>query len=251
MVKVRDIFDYIDSFAPFASQCEWDNSGLLVGDKEKEVKKICFCLDITAETVRKAKAEGADLIVAHHPVIFKPLSHLSSDDPVYLLASYGVATICTHTPWDMAEGGINDILCDILGFGNAKPLGQSGDENIIRVCDVAPVSTDTLCTLVKEKLECGVIATDGGKDIRRVAVCGGAGGDFLGAVTSAGCDAYITGEAKYHTYLTAKDCGVSLIIAGHFETESVSIPVLAKKIADRFPEVKTQIITQSAPAKFY
>ena len=251
MVKVKDIFGFIDSFAPFASQCEWDNSGLLVGDKEKEVKKICFCLDITSETVNTAKAQGADLIVAHHPVIFKPLSHLCADNPVYLLAKNDIAAICTHTPWDMAQGGINDILADILGFENAQPLGEIGDENIIRVCEIEPVCIDGLCALVKEKLGCGVIATDGGREIKRVAVCGGAGGDFLGAVVAAGCDAYITGEAKYHTYLSANDCGISLIVAGHFETESVSIPVLAKKIADRFPEIEASVITQSAPAKIY
>lgn len=247
MPKVRDVFEYIDSFAPFDSQCEWDNSGLLVGDAQREVKKIGVVLDITARAVAQAARAGVDLLVSHHPVIFNPISRLDASSPVYLLASSGIAAICAHTSLDAAIGGVNDALARALGFDNPVRLSESSDERIIRCCTVTPAMTPTaLARTVCEKLSCAVRLCEGRGMISKVALCGGAGGEYLGFAAANGCDAYITGEIKHHEMLEAKALGITAIDAGHFETENPVVPVLAKQLKDKFG-VETVTIGQSSP----
>ena len=100
---VKDIFEFIDSLAPFSTQCDWDNSGMLVGDRNKMVRKIAVVLDITTEAIEKAAEMNADLIVSHHPVIFRPARSFTDKDLPYVLAKNGIAAICTHTPLDILK----------------------------------------------------------------------------------------------------------------------------------------------------
>lgn len=247
---VKEVLDYIGSIAPFEKQCEWDNSGLIVGEPEHKVQKIGVVLDITPEAITYAAANGIDLIVSHHPVIFRPVKSVLSNDPAYLLARNGISAICAHTSLDIAKGGVNDTLADALGFGNAVPLSDSGETEMIRVCEISETSGNSLAKLVAKKLSTGVMIADSGKALKRVALCGGAGGDFIHAVAAAGCDAYITGEAKHHEFLAADELGLTLIAAGHFETENPVVAVLAEKINDNF-DCEVEIIPQVSPVKYY
>ena len=111
MATVREIYNFIDSIAPFNTAEEWDNSGLLVGDENKTVNKIMFALDCTNDVIEQALSCDADLIVTHHPVIFKPLSEISADCLVYKLIKNDLSIICAHTNYDKAIEGVNDILC--------------------------------------------------------------------------------------------------------------------------------------------
>lgn len=246
---VKDVFEYISSIAPFDKQCEWDNSGLLVGDEQSEVKKIGVVLDITAGAVKYAAENGIDLIVSHHPVIFRAAKTFLANDPAYLLARNGISAICAHTSLDIAKGGVNDALADILGFENAVPLSESGETEMIRVCEIDETDADSLAKLVCKKLSTGIITADSGKAIKKVALCGGAGGDFIHNVAEAGCDAYITGEAKHHEFLAAAELGLTLIAAGHFETENPVVAVLAEKLKENF-ECEVEIIPQQSPVKY-
>ena len=133
MPKVKDIYDYIDSLAPFANQCEWDNSGIATGNPEGEVTKIVFALDITNDVVDYAREVGAELAVSHHPVIFRARKSVLSNDPVYALVNAGISAICAHTSLDIADGGINDALTEKLGFGKCAPLTSSGEASMVRV----------------------------------------------------------------------------------------------------------------------
>lgn len=248
---VKNIYDFIDSIAPFCMQCEWDNSGLIVGDESKKVNKIGVVLDITGEAVMKAKALGVDLIVSHHPVIFKAAKTFLASDPAYLLASNGIGAICAHTSLDCAKGGVNDVLAKALGFENAYSITDEGEAAILRVAEIsAPLSGEKLAKLTAEKLNTGVRLADSRKAIRKIALCGGAGGDFIKEAVSAGCDAYITGDSSHHEFLEALECGLTLIAAGHFETENPVVSELAKRIKGEF-DIEVEVIPQDSPVKYF
>ena len=117
-----ELYDVIGRIAPFSTQCEWDNSGLLVGSADSKVNRIGVVLDITVEAIEKARSLGIDMIVAHHPVIFRPISNIPVDSPAYLLVKYGMTAVCSHTPLDKSIGGVNDALASKLGFTDAAPL---------------------------------------------------------------------------------------------------------------------------------
>lgn len=247
---VNDIYNYIDSIAPFCRQCEWDNSGLIIGENGKAVKKIAVVLDITAEAVLKAAEMKAELIVSHHPVIFRAVKKFTNSDPAFLLAKHGIAAICAHTSLDIAKGGVNDALASELGFDNTAPMADEGETSMIRIADIPETSGENLAKLCVEKLATGVRISDSCKTIKKVALCGGAGGDFIGDVASAGCDAYITGDISHHEFLDAKALGLTLIAAGHFETENPVVAVLAEKLKENF-DAEVEIIPQNSPVNYY
>lgn len=243
----NEIYNIIDEFAPFSSQCEWDNSGLLVGDGVCETKKIGVVLDITPEAVEEAVSLGIGLIVSHHPIIFSPLKSISSKSVPYMLARNGICALCSHTSLDKAVGGVNDALAAALGF-DARPLFSCGDEAMLRAFEIEETDGEALARLVAKRLNTAVSLVDSGKKIHRVAVCGGAGGDFIPDVISAGCDAYITGEVKHNRLLEAKADGLTLLQAGHFSTENPVVDVLVSLLASK---TKCEIVRlkQSAPDK--
>ena len=247
---VKDIYDFIDSFAPFDAQCDWDNSGIIVGESFKSVKKIAVVLDITPEAVIHAAEMNADLIVSHHPVIFRATKSFTDSDPAFLLAKHGIAAICAHTSLDVAKGGVNDVLAETLGFKNAIQLTENGEAAIIRIAEIDETTGEALAKLCTEKLATGVRIADGGKTIKKVALCGGAGADFIHEVSAAGCDAYITGDVSHHEFLDAKALGLTLIAAGHFETENPVVAAVAEKIKENF-EVQVEIIAQPSPVNYY
>ncbi len=247
---VNDIFEYINSIAPFEKQCEWDNSGFIVGDKNAKVNKIGVVLDITSEAVKYASENGVDLIISHHPVIFRGIKTVFADDPTYLLIKNGISAICAHTSLDIAKGGVNDALSEALGFKNATPLSDFGETEMVRVAEIDALSGEELAKLCADKLSIAVSFADSGKTIKKVALCGGAGADFMHNAANAGCDAFITGEAKHHEFLEAKELGITLITAGHFETENPVVAVLAEILRNNF-DCEVEIIPQESPVKYY
>lgn len=247
---VKDVYSFIDSFASFSTQCEWDNSGIIVGDTRKEVKKIAVVLDITPQAVEYAKNEGVDLIVSHHPVIFRAVKSITDSNPAFLLAGSGIAAICTHTPLDIAKGGVNDALAEALGFDNAFPLSEDGETAMIRVAEIPEATGEALAKLCAEKLGSAVRLSDSGRSIRRVALCGGAGADFAPDAFNSGCDALITGDASHHEFLDAQALGLTLIAAGHFETENPVVARLADMLGKEF-DAEVIIIPQDSPVSYH
>ena len=219
MPTVKDFYDYIDSIAPFSEQLEWDNSGLLAGNPDKDVKTVCVALDIIPETVRSAVQLGADLIISHHPVIFKPIKKVLKGNCVYELVNNDIAAICAHTSLDCAQGGVNDVLADLLELTKAEVLPVGSAQGLVRAGLLEnSMSAATLAQITSEALGANVRWVDGGKIIETAAVCGGSGGDLCVDIAEAGIDALITGDASYHDFLNARELGVTLIAAGHFET---------------------------------
>ncbi len=243
---VKDIYDYINSIAPFDRQCEWDNSGLLVGNPDASVNKIGVVLDITSDAVKYAAESGIDLIVSHHPVIFRAAKRFLDGDPAFLLAQNGISAICAHTSLDIANGGVNDALAEALGFENAASFCE-GEAEMLRAADINETDGESLAKLVAKKLSAGVRLADCGKRIKRVALCGGSGGDFIEYAASAGCDAYITGDLSHHDFLKSAECGITLIAAGHFETETIVLKPLIEYLQNHTEGVQYILAEANIP----
>ncbi len=251
MIKVRDISDYINNFAPYNTKCDWDNCGVLVGDEAAEVKKVAFALDLTAETLSEAKKFGASLVITHHPIIFKPQVNFLKGNLAYEIAVSGINAISAHTCFDCAAGGVNDVLCELLSIENA--IGVPCEECVLpiaRIGDVTPITSEDFAKTVAEKIHTVCRVYDSGKTVKKVAVCGGSGMDFFETAVKMGADAFVTGDANHYHFLKAAEIGVTLIAAGHFETENPSMARLMDLISNRFPELECLIINQINPVRF-
>lgn len=250
MPLVKDIYGFLDTVAPFENKCDWDNCGLLVGDRDKAVNKIGFTLDLTHDTLKKAADEGVDLIITHHPVIFKPQSSFLKNNVAYEAAVKGISVISAHTCYDCAEEGVSYILAEILGLENITEVETEEQPSCVRIGSVAETDAENLAVLVAEKLGTTVRLSSAENTIKTVAVCGGSGGDFIYDAVKAGADAYVTGDLSHHHFLAARETGMTVIAAGHFETENPSVIPLMNKVSERFSDIKTIYLKQENPIKF-
>lgn len=251
-MKVSDVYDVLDSFAPVKTKMDFDNVGLLVGDPDAEVSNALIALDVTAEVISEATDIGAQLIVTHHPVIFDPLKSVRPDDirssRVYNLIRSNTAAICMHTNLDAAQGGVNDALAQKLELENLQILDVTSvaeGKNIgIGRYGICKIKTDFMGFLGFVK---GVLNASGlrycyaGKTPSKVAVGGGACGYALEKAIRAGCDTFITSDIKYDVFLDAKAGGINLIDAGHFCTENVVLPVIRNIISSGLPELNISL----------
>ena len=243
MAKVKDFYGYLNSIAPFETQEGWDNSGMLVGDMDAEVKKVAVVLDITHEEIKKAKAIGADLIISHHPVIFTPIKSVTKGSVPYELVASSINALCCHTPLDIADGGTNDSLAELLGIEVTRT-----EDPILRLGTVEPTSAENLAGKIAKTLNTKVRYADAGRKIEKIAICTGAGCSLIEAAGE--IDAFITGDASHHNFLDCIQAGITLIAAGHYETEIVVVPVLVKKLQAQFPDIEIIDIKQENPIKF-
>ncbi len=250
MRTVRDFYDYLDTIAPFSSQEAWDNSGLLVGGFDRTVQRVAVVLDLNEETLTQAISLEADLIITHHPVIFKAQKNFLDSSPAYRLAENGISVIATHTPFDAAEGGVNDILCDLLDLTKVEILSTQDCENLLRVGFTDTTNAEDFAKFVSHQLNADVRFCDGGKEIETVAVCSGAGAEFAPEIAEMGIDAFVTGDAKYHEFLDAKEAGLTLVAAGHFETENPAMAILASKLRGTFSETDIIVLSQTNPVQY-
>lgn len=243
MAKVKDFYGYLNSIAPFETQEGWDNSGMLVGDMNAEVKKAAVVLDITHEEIKKAKAIGADLIISHHPVIFNPIKSVTRGSVPYELVASSINALCCHTPLDIADGGTNDSLAELLGIEVTRT-----EDPILRLGTVEPTTAENLAGKIAKTLNTKVRYADAGRKIEKIAICTGAGCSLIEAAGE--IDAFITGDASHHNFLDCIQAGITLIAAGHYETEIVVVPVLVKKMQAQFPDIEIIDIKQENPIKF-
>ena len=250
MATVADILFFVETLAPRAMKMDWDNVGLLCGRKEKEVKKILVALDPFRNVIEEAIEIGADCIVTHHPLIFRnPLLAVNEDTEagrcVLTLIEHGIAAINAHTNYDLAPGGINDVLAEILGLADISVINPEGEDaqgrpyGLLRCGTVDEMELQEFLANVRDKLHCdGLRYVDSGKTVRKVAVGGGSCADEMGDALAAGCDTFVTADVKYNQFRTANDLGLNLIDAGHFHTENPAMPVLAEKLQASFPDTE-------------
>ena len=247
MTTVQDILNFIESIAPPYMAESWDNCGLLCGRKDKEVRKILVALDPFRSVIEEAISLGADLIVTHHPLIFRnPLMAVNEDSEtgrcVLTLIEHGIAAINAHTNLDLAPGGVNDVLAQTLGLRNIEIINPKGDTvpyGLLRRGDVPTQTLEQFLDTVKQNLRCeGLRYVNGGKPVRKVAVGGGSCADEMFDALAAGCDTFVTSDIKYNQFRTAYELGLNLIDAGHFFTETPVMPVIAEKLRAAFPEIQ-------------
>ncbi len=253
MPTVNDLFSAINSFAPFATQCGWDNSGLLLGDAAKQVRRVGFALDLTRQTLQAATQENVDLLVTHHPVIFRGVKTLLSDDPLCELVRRGMAVISVHTPWDSADGGVNDVLCDLFALSDVRAV-ETPDAPVpmLRLGTLEQTLTpQAFAALAAKTLGTTVRLASCGKPVKTVAVCGGAAFEFCEPARLAGADLFLTGDAKHHELLDAVESGISVVAAGHFETEHPSVAVLLAKVQAAFPALECVLLREENPVEFF
>lgn len=243
MATVKDIYNFLDSFAPFNTQAEWDNSGLLVGNENSVVNKIIFALDVTSDVIEQAKNIGADLIVTHHPVIFKPVSNVLNDSLIYKIIENNMSIICAHTNYDKAIDGVNDILCYTV---NADKIEKIDDTFLNIATFKNTYSADEFAKHLKDKLNGAVRYNNLNKNICKIAVCSGSGSDYLSLAKELSCDALLTGDASHHSFLDANEMGIVLFACGHFETEMIAIKPLLERIEKEF-NIECVLAVQNTP----
>ena len=251
-MKVSDILKAVEQLAPVSMKMDWDNVGLLCGDPDQEVRKIPVALDPFEDTAREAEEIGAQLVLTHHPLIFRPCKTVVASDPVgrtirYLI-KHDISAINAHTNLDCAPGGVNDVLAARLGLMNVEVINPQGIDaqgrpwGLLRKGTAPEQPLDEFLGTVKESLGCpGLRYVSGGKPVKVVAVGGGAcGSEFMDAV-SAGCDTFVTSDIRYNQFWDAQDYGINLIDAGHFYTENPVCTLLKSVMEEKFPEITTVI----------
>lgn len=222
-MTVRELYQHLNEMIPPSLSCEWDNDGLMCcPDGGKEVRRVLVALDVTDAAVDHAIQNGYDLILSHHPMIFKGLRAVNEEnyiaDKVIRLIRGGVSVMSFHTRLDAVRGGVNDCLALLLGLEDAKPFGEEGIGRI----GTLPTETaaEDFALRVKTALNAPYVNLgDAKRPVHRVAVLGGGGSDDVPLAQATGADTFVSGELKYHQLCDAPEAGMNLIEAGHFFTE--------------------------------
>lgn len=243
MIQVQNLLTYMESLAPKALAMDWDNPGLQIGCPEQEVHKILIALDPFEGVCREAVQTGADLVITHHPMFFRPAKNITSSSATgraaMTLIQNGISLFSAHTNLDIASGGINDVLAAKLGM---KDVEVFGEENLLRKGSIPCQPLSAFLEKVKTALGCpGLRYADGGIPCRKIAVGGGACADSFWEAKLDGCDTFVTSDIKYNQFWDARDIGLNLIDAGHFYTENPIVAVLAEKIQAAFPDIQVEI----------
>lgn len=242
-MTVQTVLDYLWELAPLSCKQSWDNVGLLLGRSGAEVRRVLTALDLTAAVAEEAVRLDCQLIVTHHPAIFKGDKHITDTDrltlPELICLENRIAVISMHTNLDCAPGGVNDVLAGLLGLHNIYVLPDDPEPALIRVGTVETCALSEFAAYVKKTLGCaGVRYVDAGKPVCKVAVGGGSCIEFVDPILETGCDTFVTGDVKYHQFLNARARGLNIIDAGHFGTENPVVGVIRAKLAQRFPELE-------------
>lgn len=251
-MKVSDILDYMEQIAPAYMKMDWDNVGLLCGDPDQQVTKILVALDPFEDVCREAHEIGAELLLTHHPLIFRPCKSVTESDPVgrsirYLIR-HDISAINAHTNLDCAPGGVNDVLAEKLGLSEIQVIDPQGTDSqgrawgLLRKGEVKEQPLDAFLKTVEKNLGCpGLRYVSGGRPVHQVAVGGGAcAGELMDAVRAA-CDTFVTSDIKYNQFWDAQDLKINLIDAGHFYTENPVCTMLQRAMQEKFPEITTVV----------
>ncbi len=245
-MTVQTVLDYLWTLAPAEYKMPWDNVGLLLGRAGAEVRRVLLTLDATAAVADEARALGCELVVSHHPVIFRGDKHVTDLDPLtepeLRFLENRIAVISMHTNLDCAPGGVNDVLAARLGLRETEALAAPGEPALLRCGTVEPRSLPDFAAFVKTSLGCaGLRWISGGRPVRKLAVGGGSCIELAEVALAAGCDTLVTGDVKYHEFLNAAARGLNVVDAGHFATENPVIGMLFDKLHARFPELELRI----------
>ena len=241
----------LERFAPLPLQESWDNAGLQVGLTETEVSGALLCLDVNEKMVDEAIRKGCNLIVSHHPLLFRGLKTISDltdvQRTVMKAIQQGIAVISMHTNMDNAKGGVNFRIAQKLGlaevsfFASKLVDGQEAGSGVIGSFAEAMAADDFVLAVKKAfDVECAMCNELLRRPIKKVAICGGAGDFLLDEALKAGADAFITGEMHYHQYFGYEQ-RIQICVIGHYQSEQYTAEVFKEIINEACPDVKTYI----------
>jgi len=270
-VKLKELIDALQRIAPLGIAESWDNVGLLVGDPASSIAKVMTCLTLSDSVLEEAIDRKIGLVVSHHPIPFRPLTRITTEDPtgriLWRAMQHSIAIYSPHTAWDNAHDGINRQLAGLLHLGNLRPLvplnraanSQNGNSQTGKVkqgtslddpmerelgCGVIgefakPVRIDDLVERLGVSIRgMSVRCTDSGERlVNRIGIVCGSGGSMLSKAAGERCDLFLTGEATYHQCLEAEARGVAMLMIGHFASEAFSMRKLAELLARAFPQL--------------
>lgn len=245
MTTIREIIATLEKFAPLPLQEDYDNSGLQVGLTETDdVSGVLLCLDPTEATIDEAVSKGCNMIVSHHPLIFRPIRKVESGDMVSRVLvkaiRNNVAIYSAHTNLDNSIPGVSSHMAERLGLTNVKALGSDSAGRCSGVIGEfeSPLSENDFLNLVKDRFEVSCIRHNAllGRNIQKVALCGGSGAFLSHDACVAGADAFVTGEIGYHRFF-GFDGVMKLVETGHYESEQYTVELLEKVLRSAFPEL--------------
>ncbi len=260
---IKDVMDYLEQIVPKNLAESWDNVGLLVGDKNREVNKVLLALDVTEEVVEEAIKLSANLIITHHPLIFKAVKTINTDDfvgsTIIKLIKNDIAIYTLHTNLDSGLGGTNDVLADLLEIKNKQVLLPSEVDNncgLGRYGDITETTVENLLKFMKSTNKFDYInySLDNkgmNKLVKKIGLCTGSVMDSLIYKSkSLDCDVYVTGDVTYHTAQIAKRIGITIIDVGHYCSENLVLESMEDKLKKEFNNINIKISNVNAQTIF-
>lgn len=247
-VKIREVVYALERFAPLPLQESYDNAGLQVGLTETEVSGALLCLDVTEKVVDEAIALGCNLVISHHPLVFRPLKRVSDANYVQRCVikaiKHDIAIVSMHTNLDNALNGVNFKIAEKIGLGDARLFAEKtvgdiqGGNGVIGELKT-PMSAASFIQMLKETFDVKCVKANEllERDIQRVAVCGGAGAFLLSEAVVKGADAFVTGEMHYHEFFDHEQ-EIQICVIGHYESEQYTKEIFKSIIEERCSGVK-------------
>ena len=245
MIKVNNVIKEMETLAPICLKEDFDNVGLMVGDRNKEVKKVLLALDCTLKVIEEAKDENVDLIITHHPLIFRKPSSITTDTlqgkKIIELIKNDISLYASHTNLDSVENGLNHTIVSILGFNDSIILEKNNRDDSAGLGRL--VSLDEEISLEE------LVSKD---KVSKIAIINGSGQDFIAKAVSKGADCIITGDTTYHFASDYKEMGINILDVGHFASEQVTFFNVMERLKEKFSDV--EFITSKVeedPFSFY
>ena len=249
-MKIREITDAIEQYAPLRLQEEWDNAGIQVGDPEADITGVLLCTDATESVINEAITLGYNLVISHHPLIFRGLKKIMGRTPVErtvaMAIKHDITIYSAHTNMDSAWQGVSFRMADKIGMTDVRflddnqvePYGEQ--ENTSAGCgvigNIEPMPAREVLKRVKDAFQVGAVrySGDGECMVSRVALCGGAGGFLLDKAVQAGAQLYVTADMRYHDFL---DWHQRIVVAdiGHYESEHFTKEIFLEIIQKKSP----------------
>ena len=259
-VKIKQVLSALERFAPLPLQESWDNAGLQIGLTEAEVSGALLCLDVTEQVIDEAVAKGCNLVVSHHPLLFRGLKQVSDANDVQRTVrkaiKHDVCVISMHTNLDNAKGGVNFKMAEKLGAMVLNGACENDSlEKVPMVVAELPEALDARQFVAHVKrcfsVECAHCNELLQRPIKKVAICGGAADFMLDEAIASGADAFITGEMHYHSYF-GHEQEIQICVIGHYESEQFTSEIFREIIEKACPGVACQIAeTNTNPIKYY
>lgn len=258
-VTVKDIVTIIENLAPLEFADPDDNNGLLVGDSRQIVNRVMVALDASLEVIHYAIKMKVDMIIAHHPMIYKPLQMINEESlegsKILLLLKHNIAVYCAHSSLDVAVNGLNDAFGDALGLRNIRSVLELSQMDFLKMGELAvPQTLDQYTDTIKKQLRLPYLHYVGEENrvISRVAFCSGSGMSFLKEAMGSGVDVYVTGDLKYHDAQYVQEMGFSVVDATHFGSETIAKQLFYETLVNYLSdsvEILIDTISQN-PIKF-